>query len=55
MTSHFDSLVLRHIPGTWDPDKVAPAPAKPLTDTAVFVSVKEDVSDGATVQVYTLT
>ena len=43
-SSHFDSLVLRHIPGAWDPDKVAPAPARPLTETAVFVSVKEDVS-----------
>jgi len=44
LTSHFDSLVLRHLPGGWDPDKVAPTPAKPLTDTAVFVSVKEDVA-----------
>ena len=44
LTSHFDSLVLRHLPGGWDPDKVAPNPAKPLTDTAVFVSVKEDVA-----------
>ena len=24
--------------------QVAPAPARPLTDTAVFVSVKEDVA-----------
>ena len=44
LVSHFDSLVLRHIPGQWDPDKVAPAPARPLNDTAVFVSVKEDVA-----------
>merc|ERR1719452_352207 len=44
MQGHFDSLVLRHLPGTWDPSKVAPAPAKPCLDSAVFVSVKNSVA-----------
>ena len=43
LQGHFDSLVLRHIPGTWDSEKVSPEPPKPNLDSAVFVSVKKGV------------
>ena len=43
MTQHYESLVLRHLPGAWDPDKVRDIPRPPL-DSAVFVAVKKDVA-----------
>ena len=42
LVEHFSSLALRHIPGAWDPEKVIPGVPGPNTNTAVFVSVRDD-------------
>ena len=44
LQTHFDSLILRHIPGHWDPTKVSPVTSGPALDSAVFVSVKKSVA-----------
>ena len=44
MKEHFDNLVLRHIPGVWDPDKISPNTSRPSLSSSVFVSVKKSVS-----------
>jgi len=44
MQEHYDSLVLRHIPGAWDPEKVSPNVPNPQINSAVFAVVKSDVS-----------
>ena len=42
LVEHFSNLVLRHIPGLRNPDKVVPGVPTPNTNTAVFVGVRED-------------
>jgi len=42
LLEHFGSLVLRHIPGTWDAEKSVPALPGPRLNSAVFIEVKED-------------
>ena len=42
LMEHFSSLALRHIPGAWDPEQVAPGVPGPNKNTAVFVAVRED-------------
>ena len=42
MLEHFENLALRHLPGDWQTEI---AVTRPNLDSAVFVSVKEDVGD----------
>jgi hypothetical protein len=43
LEEHFNSMALRHLPGSFDLSKVTPKLPEPNLKTAVFIQVREPV------------